>query len=274
MKKTPLPSAARCRTRRSIISDKAKSIATRTAAILFWLCAWELLSRAVAQELLLVSPVKAVKTLWRMMGTGDFYRAVLFSFGKILTGFALGTIAALLLAWAGKASAFVKALLSPLMTAAKAMPVASFVILALVWIKADNLSVLIAFLMVLSVVYGNVLTGLENTSTELLEMARVFRMRRREQISAIYIPQAFPYFLAACRSALGMCWKAGVAAEVIGQPDGSIGDKLYRAKLFWSTDELFAWTLAIVLISVAFEKIALVFFARLSHLFGGGQAHD
>ena len=57
--------------------------------------------------------------------------------------------------------------------------------------------------------------------------------------------------------ALGICWKSGVAAEVIGLPDGSIGDALYRAKITLSTGELFAWTFVIILLSAGFEKLLL-----------------
>ena len=54
-----------------------------------------------------------------------------------------------------------------------------------------------------------------------------------------------------------MSWKAGVAAEVIGIPDGSIGEKLYEAKVYLSSADLFAWTVVIVFISILFEKIFL-----------------
>ena len=60
-----------------------------------------------------------------------------------------------------------------------------------------------------------------------------------------------------CSVALGICWKSGVAAEVIGLPDGSIGDALYRAKITLSTGELFAWTFVIILLSAGFEKLFL-----------------
>ena len=48
-----------------------------------------------------------------------------------------------------------------------------------------------------------------------------------------------------------------MAAEVIGVPDGSIGEKLYHAKIYLNTPELFAWTVVIVMISFVFEKCFL-----------------
>jgi NitT/TauT family transport system permease protein len=144
--------------------------------------------------------------------------------------------------------------ISPLMKVIKATPVASFIILALVWISPVNLSILIAFLMVLPVSFSNILHGLESTDEKLLEMAKVFRIGGWKRIKAIYIPAVMPFVLSAISIGLGFSFKSGIAAEVIGKPANSIGLYLYEAKLYFMIKELFAWTLVIILISVLFEK--------------------
>ena len=111
--------------------------------------------------------------------------------------------------------------------------------------------------MALPLIYESALAGLDGADGKLLEMADVFDVPAGRRARAIYAPAAAPYLLSACRSAMGICWKAGVAAEVIGQPANSIGDALYRAKLFLATDELFAWTAAVVALSILFEKLAV-----------------
>lgn len=238
-------------------------------AALFWLAVWQGASMMIGQEILLVSPVSAVRKLIEMMGTGVFYRTVFNSFGRIALGFVLALALGIVLAALSKATGFVRALLYPMMTAVKATPVASFVILALIWITPTNLSIFCAVLMVLPLVYVNALGGLDAADVQLLEMAQVFELPLSRRVRAIYAPAVLPYLLAACRMGLGMCWKAGIAAEVIGQPRNSVGDALYRAKIFLSTDELFAWTLAIVLLSVLLEKAAIAGIARLERLSGG-----
>lgn len=237
----------------SSISPRRKTL-WKLLAVLFWLAAWQLASMLVGQEILLVSPVSACGALFHLMGEGAFWRAVLGSFGRILAGFALGTLLGVALAALSHAASAVRALLSPLMSTIKATPVASFVILALIWISSRNLSVFIAFLMVMPITYANVLEGLDGANQKLLEMAEVFGISLAGRVRAIYVPGAFPFLLTAVRITLGMCWKAGIAAEVIAQPRDSIGSALQQAKLFFSTPELFAWTLAIILLSVALEK--------------------
>ena len=209
---------------------------------------------AVNQEILLVSPVSACATLIRLMGEGPFYQAVFGSFGRILAGFALSTVLGVLLAALSYAFSPVRVLLRPLLSTIKATPVASITILALIWIRSKDLSVFISFLMVLPIAYENVLRGLDSADGKLLEMARVFRIPFAGRVRAIYAPAAFPMLLTAVRLSLGMCWKAGIAAEVIAQPRNSIGSALQQAKLFFATPEMFAWTLAIILLSVAAGK--------------------
>ncbi|NLG23725.1 MAG: ABC transporter permease subunit [Clostridiales bacterium] len=234
----------------------------RALAAAAWLIAWQAASQAVSQRFLLVSPPRAIAALIALMGTAPFYVAVLSSFGRILAGFALAMALGVLLALAAHRLRWVAALLAPAMAAVKATPVASFVILALIWVPSRHLSVLTGFLMVLPIAYVNALAGLKSADAHLIEMARVFRLPPLTRLRAIYLPAAWPHLVAACELSLGLCWKAGIAAEVIGLPDRSIGAALYQAKVFLNTPELFAWTIAIVLISQAFEKGALAALRR------------
>ena len=134
---------------------------------------------------------------------------------------------------------------------------ASFIILALVWLDSRQLPLFIAALMALPVVYRNVLEGIRGTSRELLEMARVFRVPFSRRLRGVDLPQVLPYFRAAADTALGLSWKAGTAAEVIGLCSSTIGEQLYTAKVYFQTADLFAWTAVIVLLSVLFEGLFL-----------------
>jgi NitT/TauT family transport system permease protein len=212
---------------------------------------------ALNQPLLLPTPVSALTCLGRLAVTAAFWRAVGWSAVRILGGFLLSCVAGVLLAVPAGRWRWVRELLSPLMAAVKAVPVVSFIILALVWLNSRQLPLFIAGLMVLPQVYFNVLTGIQQTDRQLLEMARVFRVPLRRQLWGIWLPQVLPYFRTAASLGLGLCWKAGVAAEVIGLPGGSLGERLYTAKVYFQTPELFAWTAVIVAVSAVFEKLFL-----------------
>ena len=241
---------------------KQKQLFRRVGAVVFWLAVWQCAAMVVGQEVFLVSPLQALHTLFGLLPRKEFWQRVCFSSGRILLGFALGTVVSAVLAAAAESCPAAETLLAPVMQLVKATPVASFIILALVWVRGSSLSVLISFLMVLPVMYSAVRTGIESTDPQLLEMAQVFRLPLGRRLRAVWLPAVLPAFRQGCSVALGICWKSGVAAEVIGLPDGSIGDALYRAKITLSTGELFAWTFVIILLSVGFEKLFLALLRR------------
>ena len=211
------------------------------------------------------------KCLLRLLPQADFWHRVGFSAGRILLGFGLGVVCSAALAVAAEICSAAEILIAPVLQLVKATPVASFIILALVWVRGSSLSVLISFLMVLPVLYGAVRTGIRAADPQLLEMAKVFRLPLGRRLRAVWLPAVLPAFRQGCSVALGICWKSGVAAEVIGLPHGRIGDALYRAKITLSTGELFAWTFVIILLSAAFEKLFLRALDAVSRALIGGE---
>lgn len=228
-------------------------------AILFWLLVWELLSLKIQNNIFLVSPFGVVESLIELGKTAEFWSTILHSFIKISTGFIAAVVIGSILAVITCRYLLLKEIVLVFMQTIKSIPVASFVILALLWVRAKNLSILISFLMVLPIIYINVMKGIESVSKELLEMAVVFRIPKGRKIRFLYLPSVIPYFISACSVGLGFCWKSGVAAEVISLADNSIGERLYEAKLYLNTEHLFAWTVVIVIISAVFEKLILKF---------------
>lgn len=240
------------------------------ASILFWMAVWQLASMAIAETLLLPSPLSSARALVALVTTGIFWQSIATSLWRIGLGFFLGLAVGCLLAALAAAFTLVEALLRPLMMMVQATPVASFIILALLWVSSRALSTFTSFLMVLPVIYGSTLAGIEAADPKLLEMARVFRLGFWRRVKAIYLPALAPGLLAACQLALGLCWKSGVAAEVIGLPKGTIGERLYQAKIFLMTPELFAWTAVIILLSWAFGRLVLALMTYGAKRVGGG----
>lgn len=231
-----------------------KKIPVRLWAVLFWLAVWQIAAMAVGQQILLASPAETIVRWLELILTAGFWKSVLFTLGHILAGF-LGAV--ILGALSGALSArhgWLRELLAPLLTVIKSVPVASFVIVALIWLPSRRLSVLISFLITLPLIYTAVLDGLNHIDPKLREMAQVFRMSPLNRLLAIELPAVLPRLTSAAGVAIGLAWKSGVAAEVIGIPAGSVGERLYKAKVYLATPDLFAWTLTIVLASMLCER--------------------
>lgn len=240
------------------------------AVAAFWLALWQVVAVAVHEEVLLVGPLDVLLRLGELVRTATFWATVAASMGRVVMGFALGVAAGVLLAAATSVSRLCDALFRPILSVVKATPIASFIILALVWLKGARVPTFAAFLVVLPIVWQNVRNGIAQTPRTLLEMAAVYRFGPRRTLTQLYVPAVLPYFMAACRTGLGMAWKAGVAAEVLASARLSIGGNLYDAKIYLETPDLFAWTVVVILLSMALEKVLVALMRRLSSRARGG----
>jgi len=247
----------------SISRNKTKNILTKSIAVISALLLWQLLSVIIGTELLFVSPLQVVKRLSSLVVEDGFVSIVSFTFKRIALGFFGGLVAGVVLALIAGRFKFAETMLWPYMITIKSVPVASFVVVALIWFKAANLSSLISFLMVLPIIYTNLLDGIKSVDKKMLEMADVFKMPFSRRMKFIWLPSVKPFLISACRISLGLAWKSGVAAELIGYPKGSVGEALYYSKLYLDTVDLFAWTVVIVLLSVMFEKLVVFILKRL-----------
>ena len=231
-----------------------KRIIKYSAITLIWIGIWQIVAMAVGHELLFPTPWAVLIRLGELMLTADFYKTVGYSLLRILIGMILGTLVGALGGLLTAFSRIARDFFAPLLAVVKSTPVASFIILMVLWISRDITPLIIALMMVTPVVWTNVETGILNTDRSLLEMAKVYKMSRADKIKHIYLQSISPYFLAALKASLGMAWKAGIAAEVLLQPIVSIGKMISDSKILLETTDLFAWTVVVVILSVIIEK--------------------
>lgn len=237
--------------------NKIRTLGKKAAAVVFWLMVWQLLALLVDNMILMVSPWRTLLRLIELLGEANFYATVGMSLLRIGAGFLAGFLAGAALAALAGRYPLMEQLFDPMMSLLKAVPVASFVVLLLIWWGSSFLAVSICFLVVLPNIYLNTLEGLKNTDRELMEMAAVFRLPFSTKFFYIYRPSLRPFINSGMKLSLGMCWKSGVAAEVIGTPALSIGGQLYLSKIYLDTAGVFAWTAAVILLSVLFENFIL-----------------
>ena len=230
---------------------------TGTGAVLFWLLVWQLAYLAVGKSYLLVSPLDTAARLFELAGGALFWRSVFATCLRVLAGFFLAILSGAALAALAARFWFVRVVFAPVLGVIRATPVASFIILALIWMSAGRLPVFIAYIMVLPLAYSNLTSGLAAIDRQLLEMAKLFRFSRRKTARLIFIPGLMPHLTAACTAGLGFAWKSVVAAEVIAHPAFSVGRRIYDAKIYLETADLFAWTIAVIMLSVAIERGAV-----------------
>ena len=238
---------------------KAKQIAIKAMrialVIIFWLAVWVLISIQVNSELLFPSPISVANALCSLALTTDFWLSALYSLLRVVVGILISLMLGTLLAIATEKISFLRELLSPILGVVKATPVASFIILAMLWLNKSSLPIFITSLIVVPIVWSNVSEGIRSVDKSLIEVSEVYKLSFFDKLKKLYMPSVAPFFMAACRSSLGMAWKAGISAEVLSTPKNAIGTELYFAKTYLETPSLFAWTAMVIIMSIIIEKL-------------------
>lgn len=235
---------------------RVKKVLCYLLSILIWILLWQIVATNLAKEIFLPTPGKVMTVLTKdLLPSRTFWLSIRTSFVHIATGYFTGAALGIVLACLSYMSEAIRMFLWFPIKIIKSIPVASFVILTLLWCPSRKLSIFISFFMVFPVFYIHILEALTQTDQKLLDMAKVFRVSFLKKIRYLYLPQLFPFLFSASSLAVGMAWKSGIAAEIIGLSKDSIGNQLYQAKIYLMTPELFAWTFVIVFLSILCEQM-------------------
>lgn len=222
---------------------------------LFWIGIWWIAALLVDKEVLLPSPIVTAESLLSLMRESTFWIQCGWSLLRILTGLFTGITIGVFLAVLTAAFPWTQTLIAPFLTVIRSTPVASFIVLALVWIGRGQVPSFAACLMVLPVIWNSITTAVKQADPSLMEMMHVFSFSIGKKLRNFYIPTILPSFAAGIRTSLGLAWKAGVAAEVLCTPAFAIGTSLYESKVYLESAELFAWTITVILLSLLLENV-------------------
>lgn len=223
--------------------------------IIFWLFIWQIITLIVNKEILVASPFAVLKRLFELIHKSYFWIAVLNSLINIIIGSILGLIVSVIFAVAAYKSNILKLFFQPLLVVIKSTPVASFIILLIIWINKQYIPTFASFIMVLPIMWNNIYTGIAAVNKEFIEVSKIFRLSKLTVIKKLYIPSVMPYFKSGCIISIGLVWKASIAAEVLCTPKNSIGKYIYESKIYLETADLFAWTGVVIILSLILEMI-------------------
>ena len=248
------------------MARKLKNLLANAIAILLWLGVWQIAAMLVGKEVILPSPIAVFGRFFELIFTKGLWQATFTSLTHIMGGYLAGVVIGVLLGMLMYFVSGMRIMFSPLLTVVKSTPVASFILVAYFIITDTAIPVFITFLMVLPMIASTVFTALKGTDKDLLEMASAYKFSFGDKLKTLYIPTVMPHLIGQALTALGLGWKAGIAAEVLCTPRGTIGTYLYSAKNYLETVDTFAYTVLVVLISLCLE---LVLKKLLRKAFGG-----
>lgn len=231
----------------SISKTDKKVISILSAAALVII--WKLASLRIGTDIILPAPETVFLRLLVIGGKADFWSAVgataLRTVYGLIISFILGFSAGIICGTSRRADA----VLSPIVSITRTVPVMSLILLAMIWFKTDMVPVFVSILMIFPILTANVKQGVGGVDKRLLELAGVYKLSRREILREITIPSVIPFILAGLRSSIGVAWKVIIAAEVLSQPVKAIGTGLQFSQMNLETAEVMAWTVVAIVLS-------------------------
>ncbi|MCC8073489.1 MAG: ABC transporter permease subunit [Clostridiales bacterium] len=239
------------------MSEKLKKISLKVAAIVFWIAVWQI-GAYVANKNLMIKiplPLETIKTFFQNCTDYSFWKTVITSLGHIIFGFVLAVLVGIIGGMLASQSKVFDSFSSPMIHLVRSVPVAAFIIVAWLWIPTKILPSFISFLMVMPIIWSHTEAGLKSIDEKLIEASQIYGISKKDIILRVKLPLIYPQLRTGCITGLGIAWKAGVAAEVISGPTGSLGALLSSAKSSIDYTQVFAVTLMIVVLSVLLENI-------------------
>ena len=234
----------------------------KTTAVLLALLFWQIVAMILNRSFLLSSPVEVVKALFELGGRNVFWMGLGKSIFKIILGFLAGGGVGIFLAGLSYRFKLFEIYISPYIMVIRSVPVASFVIIILIWLGSEALSVLVCFFMVMPIFYANTLEGLKSVDVKMLQMAKIYELGQKAKFIYIYLPGLESFLISSSVASMGIAFKSGIAAEVIGRPKNTLGFFLFDSKIYLETSKVFAITLIVILCSAIFERLIIFIMER------------
>ncbi len=235
-----------------------QQVLKRSVILLIWMVLWQGFRDYTGLGMFFPGPVQVLETLFQLMKKALFYETIVRSFTNIFLGFIIALLAGCIIGMLCGHILLLKDFFEPVIQLMKTVPVTAFIILVLILAGSQRVSLIIAAIVTFPMIETAVVSGIEHTSDELLEMAQVFCVSAWKKFRFIEIPHIMPFLKNSLQVSIGMCWKAGVSAEVIGLTKNTIGEQMYYAKVYLMISDLFAWSIAVVVCSYLCEKTVLL----------------
>src|SRR5919109_1311129 len=226
--------------------------AQRLVLVVLVVGAWWLLSLSVPHYIL-PGPKRVWDALRVIVDNRDLWSNLGITLWRVAVGFLFATLAGLPFGILLGANKRVGEFFEPVIPVLNTVSSAIWAIFAIIWFGISNATtIFVVFMTAMPLIITNVWQGTRTVNADFIELARVVRMPGRKIMTKIYLPTILPYFFSGARLAFGFGWRVSLVAETIGSSSG-VGYRLRQAADLIRTDQVFAWTLTLVIMMTTIE---------------------
>lgn len=245
------------------MSSKVKRFIYTALSVIILLAIWECGAILLNNKYFLPRIEDVVLSLIEIFSSEDFLIVVVMTIFRVAAALLIGVIIGVVAGLLSQKFLFIQSLLKPILLIIKSAPVATFIVLLWATTSGNSLAIIIAFLMVFPIICEGTTAALNNIDSKLEEVCTVFRFTPLKRIKHLVIPTLMKNLIPLVITSVGLAWKAEVAAEIIGYVSDSIGAKINDV-IHYDKPMVFAWTIIIIVFSVALEILTRTLLGRLS----------
>ncbi|KXS54714.1 MAG: sulfonate ABC transporter permease [Marinobacter sp. T13-3] len=222
------------------------------SVILLWA-----LAAMVLDSNLLPAPTRVMATLLDEAANGQLWYHLGATLGRVIIAFSVAMALGTAIGLAMGRSAVTNALFDPLLVVLLNLPALVTIILMYVWFGlVETAAVLAVVINKVPNVAVTVREGARSLDSRLEQMARVYRFTRWQRFREVWVPQLFPYLMAATRGGLALIWKIVLVVELLGRSNG-VGFQLHMAFQVFDVATILAYSLAFITIVQLIELAIL-----------------
>jgi NitT/TauT family transport system permease protein len=245
----PPPRATPRRIRADLLGQRLALIGTLLA--IWWLCSLRI------PHYILPGPPRVYEAFKLILGNGDLWRNLGITLERVGIGFVLATIVSVPLGIMFGAIRKLGEFFEPVLPVLNTVSSAIWAIFAIIWFGVSESTIIfVVFMTAMPLIITNVWQGTRSVSADFIELAHTLRMPAWKVMTKIYLPTIMPYFFSGARLAFGFGWRVSLVAETLGASSG-IGYRLRQAADLVQTDQVFAWTITMIVMMAALEMGAL-----------------
>lgn len=226
--------------------------------------AWQFLYIRIDNPIILPSLGMVLRAMAQQLQDPNAYLAVGLTLYRVIMGTLVALLIAMVLAVLTIQIRPLKHYVKPLVSALKSIPNISYIIIVLIWFGSEASVMIIIFLVLFPIFFYNILTGFETIDPLLLDVLRIYPVSRVEAIWNVYLPLSMSYLKSAIASGFGLGFKVGIMAEILGQVRKGVGKLMYIGKINLEMDQIFAWTLWVIILLFLFESAIDGIFAKIT----------
>jgi NitT/TauT family transport system permease protein len=198
-------------------------------------------------------PALVFDALSSLSASGDLWQNLAITLGRVASGFIAATLIGLPLGIVLGANRRLGEFFEPIIPVMNTVSSAIWAIFAIIWFGISNATtIFVVFMTAMPLIITNVWQGTRTVSADFIELAHTLRMPKRKVMVKIYLPTILPYFFSGARLAFGFGWRVSLVAETLGSSSG-VGYRLRQSADLIQTDQVFAWTLTLVVMMAALE---------------------